>query len=144
MGGQDKGLLRDRGVPLVSHAIRALSGVADTIFINANRNPESYRAWGYPVLTDEDDRYAGPLAGLLIALRQATTPWVLTLPCDMPHFDKSDLARLSSAWKPGEYDIYAVTDGRRLHPVVTLVNKNLTESLASYLSDGNAKWKPGS
>lgn len=139
MGGQDKGLLTYQGQPLVFHAIRALSVVTDTIIINANRNHDAYRAWGYPVFSDADDRYAGPLAGLLMALRQARTPWVLCLPCDMPHFDGDCLTRLYRVWRNHDCDICTVTDGNRLYPVVALVNSNLAESLACYLARGERK-----
>jgi len=139
MGGQDKGWLLYQGRPLVSYALRALSGVADQVLINANRNLKAYEALGYPVFCDEETGYPGPLAGLLAALRQATTPWVLTLPCDMPCFGENELVRLCAAWRPGEGVIYTVDDGVRLHPVVALVDRELADSLAGYLSAGGRK-----
>ncbi len=139
MGGQDKGLLSYRGEPLVAHAVRALSGVADTVLINANRNLPGYRAFGLPVWPDEPGVGAGPLAGLLTVLRQVRTPWVLTLPCDTPHFDATCLLRLCAAWQPGQTDICTVTDGHRLHPVIALVDSHLTHSLAACLAGGERK-----
>ncbi|MBM3202953.1 molybdenum cofactor guanylyltransferase [Candidatus Woesearchaeota archaeon] len=139
MGGQDKGLLIYQGRPLVCYALEALSGVADQVLINANRNLDIYEALGYPVFCDETADYPGPLAGLLTALRRAVTPWVLTLPCDMPCFGESDLIRLCSAWQPGKPAICTVDDGVRLHPVVALVDRGLADSLACYLSGGGRK-----
>lgn len=139
MGGQDKGLLSYRGQTLVAHALDALSGVAESRFINANRNADIYGQLGVPVIADVTENHAGPLAGLLAALRQARTPFVLTLACDMPHFDRECLARLCAAWEPGTSEICTVYDGVRLHPVVALVDRNLADSLAYYLSTGQRK-----
>ena len=63
MGGVDKGLVPFRGRPLVEHVIERLRPQVDTILINANRNPEAYAAFGHPVISDEIEGFAGPLAG---------------------------------------------------------------------------------
>ena len=59
-----------------------------SIVISANRNLERYAAWGYPVVRDLDDAFAGPLAALAAAGAQSVvmTEWVLTAPCDAPFF----------------------------------------------------------
>ncbi len=40
----------------------------------------------YPVITDETSDFSGPLAGMLALLKQAQTPWVVFVPCDVPYF----------------------------------------------------------
>ena len=65
MGGGDKGLMCWRGRPLVSYALAALEGVAETRLINANRSLGEYAAFGFPVIADANENFDGPLAGLL-------------------------------------------------------------------------------
>lgn len=139
LGGIDKGLAVYREQALVCHALAALSGVADTRIINANRNIETYARLGFPVIVDTTGGYPGPLAGILAGLEYAATPFVLTLPCDTPHLDEQGLGRLVSAWRPGISEIVTVWDGIRLHPVVALLDTGLKDSLAAYLASGQRK-----
>ena len=64
MGGVDKGLELFRGRPLIEAVIDRLKPQCVSIVISANRNLERYAAWGYPVVRDLDDAFAGPLAAL--------------------------------------------------------------------------------
>jgi len=67
--GLDKGLQALRGRPMVGYAIERLAPQVGTLLINANRNLPRYRAFGYPVVRDEIEGFAGPLAGLHCAMR---------------------------------------------------------------------------
>ena len=78
MGGVDKGLIEVRGRPMVEHVIAALRQQAADLFINANRNLDAYRQFGYPVLMDMVDGYCGPLAGMASAMRVARPPARMT------------------------------------------------------------------
>ena len=139
MGGEDKGLLRFRGRPLVSHAMGALGEVAGPRLINANRNLDAYASLGFPIIQDANDRFDGPLAGLLIAMRAAATPYVLTVPCDTPRLTGTLLQRLADRL-PGSDAAIAVThDGERWHPVVMLAETRLADDLQAYLDAGERK-----
>ena len=63
MGGVDKGLISLQNQPLILHVISRLQPQVDEIFINANREITQYEAFGYDVLQDENQDFAGPLAG---------------------------------------------------------------------------------
>jgi molybdopterin-guanine dinucleotide biosynthesis protein A len=139
MGGEDKGLLPFRGQPLVSHALAALSVVAETRLINANRNLEAYRALGFPVIQDANDRFDGPLAGLLSAMLAAATPYILTLPCDAPLMNGALLERLADHRLMSDAAIAVAHDGDRLHPVVMLAETRLADDLQAYLDAGERK-----
>jgi molybdopterin-guanine dinucleotide biosynthesis protein A len=139
MGGADKGLLPWRGQPLVCHALEALRGVAATLLINANRNPALYRDFGYPVISDLTDGFAGPLAGLLSAMRATATPYVLTVPCDTPLLTAELLARLVKRLGETNASIAVAHDGERLHPVVMLAATCLADDLEAYLARGERK-----
>ena len=139
MGGEDKGLLPFRGQPLVSHALAALGEVAGTRLINANRNLDAYAALGFPVVPDASENFDGPLAGLLSAMRAATTPYVLTVPCDTPLLTGALLQRLIVRLVGTGAAMAVAADSERLHPVVMLAEIGLAEDLQAYLDAGERK-----
>lgn len=143
MGGQDKGLQPYRGVPLALHALHRVQPQVGRAIINANRNLPTYASFGVPVHPDARDgtlAYDGPLAGFLAGLEHCTSPLLLTVPCDAPHFP-TDLARhLASALTDTRVDLaYACTfeDGRtQPQPVFCLLRNTLRDSLAAFLQGG--------
>lgn len=139
MGGEDKGLLPFRGRPLVSHALDALGEVAETRLINANRNLEAYASLDFPVIQDANDRFDGPLAGLVSAMRAAATPYVLTVPCDTPRLTGTLLQRLVDRLPGSDAAIAVADDGERWHPVVMLAETRLADDLQAYLDAGERK-----
>ncbi len=139
MGGEDKGLLLWRGQSLVSHALTALGEAVETRLINANRNLAAYAALGFPVIPDANDRFDGPLAGLLSAMRAAATPYVLTVPCDAPLLTGKLLQRLVERLEMSGTAIAVAHDGERLHPVVMLAETGLADDLQAYLDTGERR-----
>jgi len=139
LGGIDKGLLPFAGRLLVSHAIEVLEPLCGTILINANRNLDDYRRFGRPVVRDTIPDFQGPLAGILSALQQAETPYLLVVPCDSPRLKSTTLAKLLQALAESESDIAMAHDGDRLHPVVLALSTHLADDLARWLADGRRK-----
>ncbi len=133
MGGEDKGLVRVAGKPMVEHVIARLVPQVSTLIINANRNLEVYAAYGYPVLPDEGGGFCGPLAGIASAMRFARTPLVLAVPCDSPFVPADLCARLHQRLETDGAEISAAHDGERLHPVFALLQTALLPSLQHYL-----------
>lgn len=80
--GQDKGLVKLAGIPLIEHVLKRLNGVADETIITSN-NPDSYRYLKLPIASDKVPG-AGALAGLQTALRAAKGDFVFVVACDMP------------------------------------------------------------
>lgn len=97
MGGQDKGLVLFQERPLVAWVIDALAPQVDEILIVANRNLETYRAFGHHVVSDLRPDFPGPLAGFEAALTHARHDWILTCPTDAPHLP-TNYACLMEAW----------------------------------------------
>ncbi len=139
MGGEDKGLLPFRGRPLVSGALDALGEVTGTRLINANRNLEAYASLGFPIIQDANDRFDGPLAGLLSAMLASASPYVLTVPCDTPRLTGTLLQRLVDRLAMSDASIAVAHDGERLHPVVMLAETRLADDLQAYLDAGERK-----
>jgi len=139
MGGQDKGLVEFEGRPLIAHVIDAVAPQVDRLLLNANRNREAYGQFGYPVVTDDLEGYQGPLAGILAAMKRATTPFLLVVPCDAPHLPGSLVERLLEALQRENADIAVAHDGERLQPVHALISTHLAGDLEAYLSSGERK-----
>lgn len=138
MGGADKGWALLQGRPLVAHVAQRLAPQVHTLLVSANRNLEAYRAIA-PVVTDPGDLepYAGPLAGILAALRIASTPWVAVVPCDTPNVP-TDLVRRLAEGLDSAAAAYAATDGED-HPLACLLAAALRTDLEDALRAGTRR-----
>jgi molybdopterin-guanine dinucleotide biosynthesis protein A len=139
MGSVDKGLVELDGQALVAHVVARLAPQVATIVVNANRNAERYARYGYPVVADAVEGYAGPLAGLDAGLRAATTPYVVTTPCDSPFLPADLVARLAQAFAQAPIDIAVARTFAQPHPVFALVRRSLSGHLARFLESGGRK-----
>jgi molybdopterin-guanine dinucleotide biosynthesis protein A len=145
MGGVDKGLQLWRGQPLAQHACQRLQPQVGPLLISANRHLEVYRTWGWPVVADEQQRadeeaalsFQGPLAGLLAGLRRAKTPWLVSVPCDVPLFPTDLVTRLAQHASTNAQDtIVMARSPERVHPVFGLVPTVLADDLQDFLAGG--------
>lgn len=139
MGGVDKGLVMFRGRPLVAHVIERLGPQVGTILINANRNPQAYAAFGHPVVSDEIEGFAGPLAGFERGLAHAKTEFVVTVPCDSPFLPADLVQRLRAALDAKGADLAYARTGDQPHPVFCLMRRTVHDSLRAFLSAGERK-----
>lgn len=137
MGGSDKGLIELAGRPLAAHALARLAPQVGRVVINANRNREAYARLGAEVVADSLEGYLGPLAGLLAGMEAATTPWVVTAPCDSPFVPVDLVARLEAARAGAE--IVVAHDGERRQPVFLLASTALAPDLRAWLGGGGRK-----
>ncbi|MFC1772697.1 molybdenum cofactor guanylyltransferase MobA [Pseudomonadota bacterium] len=139
MGGQDKGLVEINGRPMIEYIIDALNPQVDHIMINANRNIEQYRRYGYPVVKDMMGDYFGPLVGMASGLQACDSDLILSVPCDSPFVPPVLAARLNTALIENQADISVANDSERMQPVFALIRKHLLDSLLAYLNDGGRK-----
>jgi molybdopterin-guanine dinucleotide biosynthesis protein A len=136
MGGVDKGLQEMDGRPLAARAAARLAPQVDELLINANRNVEAYAAFGFPVIRDELQGFAGPLAGLHTALAHARHPLVATVPCDSPFLPTDLVARMSTALVSCGATIAVVRSAGRLHPVFCLCRRAVLPGLQLAIERG--------
>jgi len=137
MDSQDKGLALFDGKPLVAHAIDRLTDQVGVLVVSANRHRDVYASFGYPVVADRIDGYAGPLAGLHAALEECATDFMVVVPCDAPFFPLDLVARLADAFNlkaNGDVDAAMACTRVRGHPVFCMVRRTTTASLAAYLA----------
>lgn len=143
MGGVDKGLQQHLGLPLAQHALQRLGPQVGQLMVNANRNLDAYEAMGVPVWPDALAEYPGPLAGFLAGLEHADTPYLVTVPCDTPHFPLNLVAHLAQGLVAEQAEIAVAATrergGLQLQPVFCLMQTALLESLAAFLQGGQRK-----
>lgn len=140
MGGVDKGLQELDGRPLVAHIIERLQPQVGGVLINANRSLERYADFGYPVISDAVQGFAGPLAGLHAALSAASTLYVATVPCDSPFLPVDLVFRLFSALTAEGAQIAIARTGEQVHPVFCLCQRALLPDLTDYLQRGERRF----
>lgn len=144
MGGVDKGLQLFNGTHLVENALALLKPQVGAMLINANRNLDTYKSMGVPVLADDLADFAGPLAGFLVGLAQCKTPYLMTVPCDTPCFPTDLVVRLAQALLLQNADIAMASSpddtGKLCHqPVFCLIKRELLPSLQAFTADGGRK-----
>lgn len=139
MGNIDKGLQLLDGRPLVGWVLERLAPQVGEVLINANRNLHAYGALGHRVIADRIGEFAGPLAGLHVALAQAANEWVVSVPCDTPFLPQDLVARLSMPLQDEQVDLSVARSAERVHPVICLARKRLLPHLAQFLETGGRK-----
>lgn len=137
MAGKDKGLLELNGKPLWQHVAGRLAPQVKSVAISANRNLDTYRLSGLPVIEDTLRDFPGPLAGMLAALQQCEAEWFLFCPCDTPYIPADLLSRLLAG--RGQAPAVWVHDGERDHPVIALLHRNLSPRLEAWLAQGERR-----
>lgn len=139
MGGQDKGLIKFEGLPIIEILIEQLNHQDVGIIINANRNQSTYQQYGYPVISDELADFQGPLAGFAAAMAVAKTEYILTLPCDGPLLADDFVELFINNHSSQQKTVSVADDGERLQPVYALIKVDLLENLKTFLKSGDRK-----
>jgi len=135
---QDKGLLEFRGKNLVEHVIQSLSTQTKNIVVVANRNIETYSALGFPIVSDRIEGFQGPLAGIDAAFSVTSSSFLLCVPCDSPFIPDNLMQRLISS-ATGNNPIVVASDGKRLHPVISLMHRSVWPDIENRLSEGRLR-----
>jgi molybdopterin-guanine dinucleotide biosynthesis protein A len=139
MGGMDKGLIAFHGQPMIAHVIKQLLPQVTHLVINANRNIETYRELGYPVIQDDIPDFAGPLAGIKQGLQELSDDYLLTVPCDTPYLPVDLAATLLDALINQQAEAAIASTLEHTQPVFGLYRKSVLPSLAHYLANGGHK-----
>jgi molybdenum cofactor guanylyltransferase len=143
MGGGDKGLLQLRGKPLIAHVLDRLREQAFQVAINANGDASRF-GFGVPVIPDERQEYAGPLAGVLAGMRWASqasprAKFIVTAACDTPFFPRNLVRRFCEQSQTTYPIIVLAKSANRVHPVFGLWALALAGDLAKALASGKRK-----
>jgi molybdopterin-guanine dinucleotide biosynthesis protein A len=136
LGGVDKGLIEFRARPLIAWVIDRIRPQVDEILISANRNPDIYAQFGYRVIPDLNADYAGPLAGLQRALKEARNDWIMTVPCDTPMLPLDLVPRLVEGLSESDDVVRVACSPEGWQPTIALVTRRRSAALETYLSLG--------
>lgn len=139
MDGQDKGLLPVGGIPLVERVLRVLEPQVGSLVISANRHLDRYRAYGVPVIEDDQSGFLGPLSGIAAAMRATGKPYLACVPCDSPLVPGSLVATLFQALTSAQADICVAHDGTRTQQLFALMRCALLSDLRDYLDSGGRR-----
>lgn len=139
MGGVDKGLIDIHGQTIVERITRKLKAQCADVVINANRNLEQYRQFGYAVIEDQPGGFQGPLAGMLSGLKSMRTEWLITAPCDGPFLSSTYAQSMFQAARSIGAPIAVARDQERLQPVYILLHMSTRDSLEAFLNSGERK-----
>ena len=144
MGGVDKGLVKVKGDFLICHVIDRIKFQVEHLMINANRNIDTYKTLSNVVIQDQTSQRLGPLGGIQAGMYNCKTPYMISVPCDVPKVPLDICNRLylnllendSDCTMPVTVDSEGV---ERTHPAILLLKKELIESLDLYLKSGGRK-----
>jgi len=99
MAGRDKGLISLADKPLVEYAIECLQPLVDDLSISCNRNRELYQGYRLDCISDKEQSFQGPMAGLAAGLQHARHEWLLVMPCDTPLMTTEVMSQLLACIK---------------------------------------------
>jgi molybdopterin-guanine dinucleotide biosynthesis protein A len=137
MGGVDKALIPLAGAPLLARVIDRISPQVEELALSANGDPGRFAAFKLPVLPDALG--AGPLAGILAALRWAAplgATAVMSVPVDGPFLPGDLCPRLCLAAESAPKGLAIAAAGGRQHPTYGLWPVTLEADLAAFLASG--------
>jgi molybdopterin-guanine dinucleotide biosynthesis protein A len=137
--GANKASLMLGGETLAMRVQRYLAACTTQVWVSANSMQTNSL---FDRALADDPVYgpgAGPLAGVATALAQIATPWLLTLPVDVPWVPANLHLRLAQAVIENQAKVAYAQTPRRYHPLCMLVHQSLGASLYRYLQRGDRK-----
>jgi len=144
LAGLDKGLIEIGGRPILGRLVERLAPQCAALVLNANGDAARFASFGLPVVSDDIEGFAGPLAGLLAGMDYATARFpsardVLSVPADTPFIPENLVARLGSARAAGGARIAVAASAGRAHHAVALWPLALAEDLRQALTAGERR-----
>ena len=141
--GGDKPLATLGGETLLSRVLERAAPQCGQTIVNANSDHPGYHAPGLPVVPDQVEGFAGPLAGVLTAMDWAAMnapgcPWVASFAGDAPFIPRDMVDRLAEAVSGGIDLARAASFGRR-HPVFALWPVSIRAELRDRLVNGGVR-----
>jgi molybdenum cofactor guanylyltransferase len=135
--GRDKALMDYHGLPLAGHIANELATVIQPVSLVGD--PERYADIGHPVIPD-DYPGAGPLGGLITALRTSRSRWNLVVACDLPGVSSEIFRRLLDQIQFLDVQcVIPVTPDEREQVLCALYRRDACGALLSALESGEPR-----
>ena len=133
MHGQDKPLISVESRRIIDFLLERLEPQVGRVLLSCSRNVALYEAIGHSVVVDSEPA-RGPLAGIVETMQSITSPWMLTVPGDVPFLPTTLASRLSEdAERQGA--AVPVVDGQREN-LFLLSNLARRQELAEFYEQG--------
>ncbi len=140
MGGGDKCLLTLGGTPILHRVLDRLTPQVATCVLNANGDATRFADYNIPVIPDQIDGFAGPLAGVLAGMDHAAKTGhshIVTAAADTPFFPCDLVPQLQLAAGDSGLALAASPSGRQ--PTFGLWPVALRDDVRQALTDGLRK-----
>ena len=135
--GEDKARFEVGGKAMIERVAAVVAVVAEPVLISIGEAGNEFvglRNVGYVADHYKD---AGPLAGLHAGLREAQTPWLLAIACDMPMLDAETLRTLLAARTPAVDAVVAQTPDGKRHPLCACYHTRTLPVVTQQLATGS-------
>lgn len=140
MGGLFKGSVLFQNKPLLQWVVERLSAQGVDIAINLHPRFQDYDFGDLPFFLDKSPFIGeGPLAGVRSALLEFPDQWLLTVPCDVPLLPMDYVDRMMQAVTKTDSRVVYVHDGKRSHPLFSLISPRVLSEMTDFLTAGNRK-----
>lgn len=136
MGGRDKGLVEWRGRPLVDWICSAARPLTDDLLISCNRNQARYARFADRLVSDDEEGFPGPLAGIRAGLAAARRRQLLVVPCDTPLIDTTLLVHMQQRARQAPDAPLMVRQNGQWEPLFCVIPTGLRETI-------DALWQQG-
>jgi len=125
MGGGDKPTRMVGGRTILERVIAQMAPQCAGLILSANGDPARFAALKLPVVADDVEGFAGPLAGILAALdwmaaHRPGTEWLITVAGDCPFLPRDLVARLHQARTAQDRTMAVAASGGQAHHVIGL------------------------
>jgi len=134
--GRDKALLEIGGVPLVVRTARLIEPLVASVTVVAP--PGRYETLGLRLLAD-DFPAAGPLGGVLTALRASAAEWNFVVACDLPYLRAEFIEWLLTRATASPKDAHVPESARGLEPLCSVYHARCRPILAAKFAQGVRK-----
>jgi molybdopterin-guanine dinucleotide biosynthesis protein A len=131
--GRTKSLLPFRGHTLVEHIARQMAGCTGSVTLVGF--PSVHESLGLPVIAD-DYPGAGPLGGIITALRKTRSDWNLIVACDMPLLTPEVFDKLIRAISRQDRCVLPATPDGKLQPLCGLYHVAARSELERLFGEG--------
>ena len=118
--GEDKAFIEVHGVPVWRRQLQVLEQLEPHELFIAGPAHDEWRSANCSVIPDAEPD-AGPLGGLVAALRESSTPLLLTIAVDLPHMTPDYLRQLVGSCSADRGVV--PSDGERFEPVAAVYPK---------------------
>lgn len=143
MDFRDKALQPLHGKPLLEYVIGKATPQVGQLILSVNHNIERYQAFALPIVSDHDRSYAGPLLGILSAMRWFQSEQagegvshLACFPADVPEFPADVVSKLARQLTKESAAVAYITHRDQIQPLFSLWHLDLREKVEEALAAG--------